>query len=159
LRLHSKTLDEARTHRQEIMSALKNRGVLAALGAAVLFGAGTPAVKLLLEHASPWLLAGILYLGSGIGLLIYRLVTHAPSVQFMRNQMGWLAGAILSGGMLGPLLLVTGLTGMTASDASLLLNAEVVLTAVLASFVFKEKFNRRIALGMVAIVAGAICLS
>lgn len=141
------------------MSALTNRGVLAALGAAVLFGAGTPAVKLLLEHASPWLLAGILYLGTGIGLLIFRLVTHAPSVQLKRNEMGLLAGAVISGGMLGPLLLMTGLTGMTASDASLLLNAEGVLTAVLAWFVFKENFDRRIALGMVAIVAGAIVLS
>ncbi|MBB6579170.1 drug/metabolite transporter (DMT)-like permease [Comamonas odontotermitis] len=141
------------------MNALTNRGVLAALGAAVLFGAGTPAVKLLLEHASPWLLAGILYLGSGIGLLAYRLVTRAPSVALRRSELGWLAGAVISGGMVGPLLLMTGLSGMTASDASLLLNAEGVLTAVLAWFVFKENFDRRIALGMVAIVAGAIVLS
>ncbi|QIL79396.1 DMT family transporter [Diaphorobacter sp. HDW4A] len=141
------------------MNTLKNYGVLAALGAAVLFGAGTPAVKLLLEHASPWLLAGILYLGSGIGLLIYRLVARAPAVELKRNELGWLAGAIISGGMLGPLLLMTGLAGMTASDASLLLNAEGVLTAVLAWFVFKENFDQRIALGMAAIVAGALVLS
>ena len=141
------------------MNALTNRGVLAALGAAVLFGAGTPAVKLLLEHASPWLLAGILYLGSGIGLLTYRLVTRAPSVRLKRDELGWLSGAVVAGGMLGPLFLMTGLTGMAASDASLLLNAEGVLTAVLAWFVFKENFDRRIALGMVAIVAGAVVLS
>jgi drug/metabolite transporter (DMT)-like permease len=61
--------------------------------------------------------------------------------------------------MLGPLLLMTGLAGMAASDASLLLNAEGVLTALLAWFVFKENFDRRIALGMVAIVAGALVLS
>ncbi|WP_165570845.1 EamA family transporter, partial [Comamonas thiooxydans] len=61
------------------MNVLANRGVVAALSAAVLFGAGTPAVKMLLEHASPWLMAGILYLGSGIGLLIYRLITKAPA--------------------------------------------------------------------------------
>jgi drug/metabolite transporter (DMT)-like permease len=143
----------------DAMNTLKNYGVLAALGAAVLFGAGTPAVKLLLEHASPWLLAGILYLGSGIGLLIYRLVARAPAVELKRNELGWLAGAIISGGILGPLLLMTGLTGMAASDASLLLNAEGVLTAVLAWFVFKENFDQRIALGMAAIVAGALVLS
>ncbi|MEN5179236.1 DMT family transporter [Comamonas testosteroni] len=141
------------------MNALTNRGVLAALGAAALFGAGTPAVKLLLEHASPWLLAGILYLGSGIGLLIYRLMIHASPVELKSNELGWLGGAVIAGGMLGPLLLMTGLTGMAASDASLLLNAEGVLTAVLAWFVFKENFDRRIALGMLAIVAGAIVLS
>ncbi|WP_304351474.1 DMT family transporter [Comamonas testosteroni] len=141
------------------MNVLANRGVVAALSAAVLFGAGTPAVKMLLEHASPWLMAGILYLGSGIGLLIYRLVTQAPAVALKRNEMGWLAGAVVAGGMMGPLLLMTGLSGMAATDASLLLNAEGVLTAVLAWFVFKENFDRRIALGMVAIVAGAIVLS
>ena len=141
------------------MNVLANRGVVAALSAAVLFGAGTPAVKMLLEHASPWLMAGILYLGSGIGLLIYRLVTQAPAVALKRNEMGWLAGAVVAGGMMGPLLLMTGLSGMAATDASLLLNAEGVLTAVLAWFVFKENFDRRIALGMVAIVAGAVVLS
>lgn len=141
------------------MNGLTNRGVLAALGAAALFGAGTPAVKLLLEHVSPWLLAGILYLGSGVGLLGYRLLTYAPSVELKRAEIGWLAGAIFSGGMLGPLLLMTGLTSMAASSTSLLLNAESVLTAVLAWFVFKENFDHRIALGMLAIVAGAIILS
>ncbi len=141
------------------MNALANPGVLAALGAAVLFGAGTPVAKLLLTHTSPWLLAGILYLGSGLGLLLYRIVTKAPRVALKRAEMGWLAGAVLCGGMLGPLLLMTGLAGMAASDASLLLNAEGVLTALLAWFVFKENFDRRIALGMVAIVAGAVVLS
>jgi drug/metabolite transporter (DMT)-like permease len=141
------------------MNVLANRGVVAALSAAVLFGAGTPAVKMLLEHASPWLMAGILYLGSGIGLLIYRLITKAPAVALKRHEMGWLAAAVIAGGMMGPLLLMTGLSGMAATDASLLLNAEGVLTAVLAWFVFKENFDRRIALGMVAIVAGAVVLS
>ncbi|UUC92015.1 DMT family transporter [Comamonas sp. C11] len=141
------------------MNVLANRGVVAALSAAVLFGAGTPAVKILLEHASPWLMAGILYLGSGIGLLIYRLITKAPTVSLKRNEIGWLAGAVIAGGMMGPLLLMTGLSAMAATDASLLLNAEGVLTAVLAWFVFKENFDRRIALGTVAIVAGAVVLS
>jgi drug/metabolite transporter (DMT)-like permease len=99
------------------MNVLANRGVVAALSAAVLFGAGTPAVKMLLEHASPWLMAGILYLGSGIGLLIYRLITKAPAVALKRNEMGWLAGAVIAGGMMGPLLLMTGLSGMAATDA------------------------------------------
>jgi drug/metabolite transporter (DMT)-like permease len=141
------------------MNALANRGVLAALGAAVLFGAGTPVAKLLLAHTSPWMLAGVLYLGSGIGLFVFRIATRAPAVELKRSEIGWLAGAVVCGGMLGPLLLMTGLAGMAASDASLLLNAEGVLTALLAWFVFKENFDRRIALGMVAIVAGALVLS
>ncbi|MBO9514907.1 MAG: EamA family transporter [Variovorax sp.] len=140
------------------MSALTHRGVVAALGAAALFGAGTPVAKMLLAHAGPWLLAGVLYLGSGVGLLLYRLLSRAPGVQLRRAELGWLAGAVVAGGMLGPLLLMTGLAGMAAADASLLLNAEGVFTALLAWFVFKENFDRRIASGMLAIAAGAVVL-
>lgn len=138
---------------------LRQPGVMPALIAALLFGAGTPLAKLLLESVSPWLLAGLLYLGSGIGLTLYRLLSRAPAVHLPRDEAPWLAGAIVAGGIIGPVLLMLGLTGMPASGASLLLNAEGVFTALLAWFVFKENFDRRIALGMVAIVAGALVLS
>ncbi|HEY9280112.1 MAG TPA: DMT family transporter [Eoetvoesiella sp.] len=138
---------------------LRQPGVMPALLAALLFGAGTPLAKLLLESVSPWLLAGLLYLGSGIGLTLYRRVRRAPAVRLPRPEMPWLLGAIGAGGVVGPVLLMLGLTGMPASGASLLLNAEGVFTALLAWFVFKENFDRRIALGMVAIVAGALALS
>ena len=138
---------------------LRNSGVVAALGAALLFGAGTPLAKSLLDTVSPWLLAGLLYLGSGIGLTLYRWFSHAPAVHLPRNEVPWLAGAILSGGIIAPVLLMFGLSGMPASGASLLLNAESVFTALLAWFAFKENFDRRIALGMLAIVAGAVVLS
>jgi drug/metabolite transporter (DMT)-like permease len=71
----------------------------------------------------------------------------------------WLAGAVLSGGVVAPVLLMWGLSGMPASGAALLLNAEAVFTALLAWFVFRENFDRRIALGMALIVAGAAVLS
>ena len=134
-------------------------GIPAALGAALLFGAGTPLAKWLLDAVSPWLLAGLLYLGSGVGLTLYRRLIDAPAVRLPRNELSWFAGAILAGGIVGPVLLMIGLTGMPASGASLLLNAEGVFTALLAWFVFKENFDRRIALGLGAIVAGAIVLS
>lgn len=130
-----------------------------ALLAALLFGAGTPLAKLLLDSVNPWLLAGLLYLGSGIGLTIYRRVRNTPTPHLSRDEVPWLLGAIGTGGVIGPVLLMLGLTGMPASGASLLLNAEGVFTALLAWFVFKENFDRRIALGMVAIVAGALVLS
>ncbi|WP_269499745.1 DMT family transporter [Castellaniella sp. S9] len=138
---------------------LRQPGVISALLAALLFGAGTPLAKLLLESVSPWLLAGLLYLGSGIGLTLYRRLTRAPAVRLPRCEVPWLLGAIGAGGVVGPVLLMLGLTGMPASGASLLLNAEGVFTALLAWFVFKENFDRRIAFGMVAIVAGALVLS
>lgn len=133
-------------------------GVPAALGAALLFGAGTPLAKWLLDAVSPLLLAGLLYLGSGIGLTLYRRLIQAPAVRLSHNEASWFAGAILAGGIIGPILLMIGLTGMPASGASLLLNAEGVFTALLAWFIFKENFDRRIALGMGAILAGALVL-
>jgi len=141
------------------MAGLRQPGVLAALGAALLFGAGTPLAKVLLNTVSPWLLAGLLYLGSGLGLTVYRYLTRAPAVKLPRHEAPWFAGAILAGGIVGPVLLMLGLTRMPASGASLLLNAEGVFTALLAWFVFKENFDRRIAFGMLAIVAGAAVLS
>ena len=141
------------------MIAWQSRGVLAALAAALLFGAGTPAAKLLLGPVSPWLLAGLLYLGSGLGLAALRILQRAERVSLTRSEMGWLAGAIVSGGVVGPALLMWGLAGMPASGASLLLNAEGVFSVLLAWFVFKENFDRRIAFGMALIVSGAVVLS
>lgn len=133
--------------------------MLAGIASAVLFGAGTPVAKLLLGEVSPWLLAGLLYTGSGIGLGIYRLVRRAPRVRLARAELLPLAGAVLFGGMAGPLLLMLGLSAMPASGASLLLNAEAVATALIAWVVFRENVDRRVALGMLAIVAGAVVLS
>ena len=138
---------------------LRQTGVPAALGAALLFGAGTPVAKMLLNGISPWLLAGLLYLGSGLGLTLFRWLRRMPAVRLSRAEWPWFAGAVLSGGVIAPVLLMFGLTGMPASGASLLLNAEGVFTALLAWFAFKENFDRRIALGMLAIVIGALILS
>lgn len=136
-----------------------NVAVTAALGAALLFGAGTPLAKLLLGNIGPWMLAALFYLGSGIGLTIYRVVTRSAPVKLPPGEAGWLASATIAGGVIGPVLLMVGLTGMSASSASLLLNAEGVFTALLAWVAFRENFDRRIALGMAAIAAGAILLS
>lgn len=142
-----------------LKEGLRHSGVPAALGAALLFGAGTPLAKLLLHTVSPWLLAGLLYLGSGIGLTVYRFLSRADAVRLPSTEAPWFVGAVVSGGIVGPVLLMLGLTSMPASGASLLLNAEGVFTALLAWFAFKENFDHRIALGMLAIVAGALILS
>jgi drug/metabolite transporter (DMT)-like permease len=141
------------------MSRLAQPGIAAALGAALLFGAGTPLAKVILNSVDPWLMAGLLYLGSGIGLLLYRLARKLPRAHLEPGEWPWLAGAVISGGCVAPVLLMYGLSGMPAAGASLLLNAEGVFTALLAWFAFRENFDRRIALGMAAIVAGAVVLS
>lgn len=139
-----------------LASSLTPPGILAALGAAVLFGSGTPLAKALLTSVNPWLMAGLLYLGSGLGLTAYRGIRGTSRVRLERSEVPWLAGAIVAGGLVAPVLLLYGLTGLPASGASLLLNAEGVFTALLAWFAFRENFDRRIVLGMAAIMAGAM---
>jgi drug/metabolite transporter (DMT)-like permease len=141
------------------LHGLRRPGVSAALGAALLFGGGTPLAKWLLVSMDPWLLAGLLYFGSGTGLLAYRLARRVPRARLPRHEWPWLVGAVVTGGVIGPVLLMFGLARMPASGASLLLNAEAVFTALLAWFAFRENVDRRIAFGMLAIVAGAVVLS
>lgn len=136
-------------------------GVGFALLAAALFGASTPLAKLLLGNTPPVLLAGLFYLGSGIGLTFVRLLRRSTGkeTRLTRCDAPWLAGAVFFGGVLGPVLLMIGLSRTPASSASLLLNLEGVFTALLAWVVFKENFDTRIASGMVLIVAGGALLS
>jgi drug/metabolite transporter (DMT)-like permease len=141
------------------VAALRNPGVQAGIASALLFGAGTPLAKLLLGDVSPWLLAGLLYVGSGVGLGVYRLARRVPRVRLSRAELVPLAGAVFCGGIAGPVLLMFGLASVPASGASLLLNAEAVATAVLAWLLFRENVDRRVAIGMLAIVAGAVVLS
>lgn len=140
------------------MSA-KRTGITAALGAAALFGASTPLAKMLLTDVNPWLLAGLLYLGSGIGLSIFRFIRGSKGDELTRHDWPWMLGAVVTGGIAGPVLLIWGLAGSAASTTSLLLNAEGVFTALLAWYVFRENFDLRISVGMAVIVIGAIVLS
>jgi drug/metabolite transporter (DMT)-like permease len=132
-----------------------------ALLAAALFGGSTPFVKLLIGETSPLVLAGLLYLGSGLGLATTRLLRDRAwqASGLSRSDWPWFAGAIGFGGILGPFLLVLGLTSTGAGTASLLLNLEAVLTAGLAWVVFKEHADRRVVAGMTLIVAGGVALS
>jgi len=141
------------------------QGIAYALVAAALFGASTPFAKRLVGDVPPLMLAGLLYLGSGCGLSVMlglrKLIARGDlGIAWpVKTDLGWLGGAILFGGILGPVLLMNGLTTSSAATASLLLNFESVLTALIAWFVFRENFDRRIVFGMVLIVAGAIALS
>jgi len=138
-----------------------NRDVVYALLAALLFGASTPFAKLLLGDVAPVMLAGLLYLGSGVGLTLIRLIRDrgCKFPHLAITEWPWLLGAILFGGVLGPVTLLFGLTQTTGARASLLLNLEAVLTAVIAWTVFRESADKRIVLGMAAIVLGGIALS
>lgn len=140
-------------------------GAPLAVASAALFGASTPLAKALLgQGVSPWLLAGLLYLGSGFGLAVIhygrRLIGY-PTVEARlgRKDLGWMALVVLSGGVAGPLLLMVGLTTTAASTAALLLNLEGLATMVIAWLAFRENVDRRLLLGALAILGGAVLLS
>jgi len=140
------------------------RGVFYALLASFLFGITTPMAKALLQDTMPILLAGLFYLGSGVGLALClllggkaKLAESGPSLK--RADFPWLAGAVFAGGIVAPVLLMLGLATAQASAASLFLNCESVFTALIAWFVFKENFDKRILLGMFVIVLGGVLLS
>jgi drug/metabolite transporter (DMT)-like permease len=134
-------------------------GILYALASAALFGLSAPLAKILMGGVSPWLLAGLLYLGSGLGLALVRLLWRSKETGIQKADLPWLAAAILSGGVVGPVLLLFGLARSSASEASLLLNLESALTLAMAWIIFKENVDRRLLLGAIAIVAGAVVLS
>ncbi len=135
--------------------------VIHALLAAALFGASTPLAKLLVGEMQPLLLGGLLYLGSGLGLGLARVMRDRgwSASGLNPGEWRWLLSAIVFGGMLGPVLLMIGLQTASASSASLLLNLEAVLTAVLAWVVFHEHTHRRVIFGMLLIVTGGVLLS
>lgn len=144
--------------------ALNIRPALPALASALLFGASTPFAKLLLGGAGPQVLAGLLYLGSGLGLagvLVGRRLLGRPAAEspLRRADLPWLAAVVLTGGVAAPLLLMIGLTRTPASSAALLLNLEGLATLGIAWLVFRESVDRRLLLGALAILAGALLLS
>lgn len=139
-------------------------GILLALLSAVLFGASTPFAKLLLGSVDPWMMAGLLYLGAGLGLAAFHLSRRlvglsAVEAPLRRADGPWLALVVLAGGILGPLLLMFGLARTDAAGASLLLNLEGLATMGIAWLVFRENVDRRLLLGASAILAGAVLLS
>jgi drug/metabolite transporter (DMT)-like permease len=136
-----------------------------ALASAALFGVSTPAAKGLIGVIDPIVLAGLLYCGAGIGVAALRRLARtvlAPGEReqsLRRQEIPWLAAAIIAGELAGPVLLMLGLARTDAAAASLLLTLEGAATALMAWFIFHENFDRRIALGMVCLVVGAAVLA
>lgn len=143
---------------------LRISGVTLALISALLFGASTPLAKYLLIDTEPLLLAGLLYLGSGIGIgiiLIVKIILIKPNAIEGINyrDLKWLFLTTLLGGIIGPVLLMKGLSLTSASTASLLLNLESLFTALIAWLVLKEHTSFNLVLGMIFILAGSIILA
>jgi drug/metabolite transporter (DMT)-like permease len=145
-------------------SIARRPGAALAIAAAVLFGASTPLAKLLLgEGIRPQLLAGLFYLGSGVGLSVLLLgkllAGGAGEARLRLSDLPQLSIAVLLGGAVAPVLLMAGLARTTAASASLLLNLEGPVTMGIAWLVLRENVDRRLLIGALAILVGAVLLS
>jgi drug/metabolite transporter (DMT)-like permease len=137
--------------------------LLSALG----FGLSTPLAKLLLRDIAPISMAGLLYIGAFAGLALYT----GARLAFARGggagqerrfepirarDLPWLAGAILSGGIVGPIFLMEGLRRMSGASASLLLNLEGLATALISVLLFREPASRRTWAALGAMTAAGV---
>jgi drug/metabolite transporter (DMT)-like permease len=145
---------------------LNKRPLFEVLLSAALFGLSAPLSKLLLRNTDPLALAGLLYLGAFCGLSLSAVVRRVvlpgnrqTSARLAGRDIPWLAGAILCGGIIGPIALLLGLQRMSGSAASLLLNLEGLMTALIAVLIFGERAGRRLWLALGAMTAAGVFLS
>jgi len=134
-----------------------------AILAAVLYGISAPFSKLLLNTLHPALLAGLLYLGAGIGMLAWNSLQRksrraSGEAKLSRNDIPF-ALAMIVLDIAAPISLMTGLTMTTAENASLLNNFEIVATGILAAMFFRESIGRRMGLAIILISAASFLLS
>ncbi|WP_455244173.1 DMT family transporter [Petrachloros mirabilis] len=143
------------------MNRSRQQGAFFGLAAALLFGISPPFAKLLLPETGPVLTAGLLYLGAGVGLLLFEVMgrpwlqSNAKEAPVRRADAGILAGVILTGGMLGPFLMLFGLDRLSGVLTSLLLNLEAPFTVLVAVLVFREHLIRRELAAVLTIVVAA----
>src|SRR5688500_6555452 len=135
-----------------------------ALFAAIFFGASAPIAKLSLgDDIAPIFLAAFLYLGRGTGFTLIKSTQRMRAKDFEANikpaDIKWLAGAIISGGIAAPIILMISLQNTPASTASLLLNFEGVGTTLIALLFFKEAISRRAWTAIIVITLASIFLS
>lgn len=134
------------------------RGLIRCGVAALLFGASTPAASQLAGEMGVFALAGLLYLGAGAGAVPYAL-RNPPSWGSVRRGWGRLALAVVFGGVVGPVLLMLGLTRTSAASASLLLNLELPLTVLIAGVLFREHLGPRVVAGAVLVTTAGVALA
>jgi drug/metabolite transporter (DMT)-like permease len=136
------------------------RGIASGLGAAVLFGVSTPLAKLLLPSSGTFMLAGLLYLGAGIGLTVIAPFRRAGREAALRQgDLPTLGAMVVAGGIVGPLLLLAGLARLPGGEASLLLNLEAPFTIGIAVLLFGESLATREVVGAGAVVLGGVVLA
>jgi drug/metabolite transporter (DMT)-like permease len=143
---------------------MKTKARIYGIIAAALFGASAPFSKLLLDNVTPLQLAGLLYLGSGLSLLLVKLVQSSlklnrDTAKLEKADMPWLLGAVISGGIGAPIALLIGLSMTPASTASILLNFEAVSTAVIAGLFFREYIGKKVIIAISILTIASLILT
>jgi len=143
---------------------MDNKPILLVLVSAALFGVSTPLAKVLLDNIDPIVLAGYLYLGAFVGLAVFTMLRHltrqeVKEIALEKKDIPWLTGAILAGGVLGPISLMFGLRYVSGFATSLLLNLEGVATALIAFMIFKENAGKKVWIALVFMTIAGILLS
>ncbi len=134
-------------------------GAAAGLAGALLFGVSTPVAKMILPGVGPFAMAGLLYLGAGLGLVLLGPAIGRRGTPLRRADAPLLAVMVAAGGVAAPFLLMIGLARLEGTAASLLLNLEAPFTILLAVALFGDSLSRRDSAGALAIVAGGVLLS
>ena len=137
----------------------KYTAVLFAILAAALYAINIPFSKLLLAQIDPVMMAAFLYLGAGLGLFLYGLVTNSRKKEepLTKKELPFTIGMIVLD-IAAPIFLMIGLTRTSPANASLLNNFEIVATSLIAFFIFKELLSRKLALAILLITAASIIL-
>ena len=139
---------------------MRSRAIAYGLSAAALFGASVPALKLATSQIGPLALAGLLYLGAGLALSAFRAVrSSGGDTPLRRRDAPALAGIVVAGAVVGPVLLVLGLGRLPGSAGALLLNLEAPFTAVVAVLLFGEHLGLRGVVALASVAAGACALA
>ena len=145
------------------MSKTQYRGIFLAILAASLYAINSPLSKVLLNYIPPTLMAGLLYLGAGLGMLIIAAIRKIKKTETQESkltvaELPYTIAMILLD-IAAPICLLIGLNSTTAANAALLNNFEIVATAMIALFVFKEKISSRLGLGIFFVTISCAILS
>ncbi len=141
----------------------RNRAIIQAILAAALYALSAPFAKILLKEMSPMIMAGFLYLGAGLGMLLVGLIrktrnNRQKEPNLTRKELPYTVAMVVLD-IAAPIFLMFGLTMTTAANASLLNNFEIVATAIIALFIFKETINRRLWIAILLITISSVLLT
>lgn len=141
----------------------KNLSTVYAIAAAALYAINVPFSKMLLGFVEPTMMAAFLYLGAGLGMFVYRLVSKAavkaaPTEPLTKKELPYTVAMVVLD-IIAPILLMFGIRSSNAANVSLINNFEIVATSLIALFVFKEVISRRLWIAIALVTVASVILS